>query len=351
LRNAVDPKGKTFNASHTGRFFVGNFMKQTLFDLEIIAGPCSLTAENAREIMYEIADVTTPGGQRAIFGTRAVGLKSRTAFDSSGFGAGMDFYMIQECLRLTKNQRRNIVLPSVLLAGQIAKNTGMLVAAEIMLPDIQLPFYAQQPELDGHLLIWNPAVDQLGWHIAQMAVYAQTYNWKLGIKNGKFLGDVHLTQADHPDYDGETLLEKTWQGLITYAAPQKNPPILIHRGVDVPQKGHFRNAPVHEIVKRVKRADPKLKIYFDPSHSFGPKLRDKIVQGTIDAMKLTVNGSFLYEGVLIETGTSPSDTNQHITVKELQQMVTQLSDFRLIRKPAQKAQSANTQSINAPYEK
>ena len=71
-------------------------------------------------------------------------------------------------------------------------------------------------------------------------------------------------------------MEKTWIGLSHYTG--MNEPgleeklILIHRGVDIYNKGDYRNLPVHQAAKRTKIAT-KAKLFFDPSHIHGPKLR------------------------------------------------------------------------------
>ena len=103
------------------------------YDLEIIAGPCSITPENAEEIIREIAPITTPDGKRAIYGTRVVGLKSRTALISDGKGMGIDFEIINQMLYQPEAERTQKSLPSIELAEKITKKTGLLIAAEIML--------------------------------------------------------------------------------------------------------------------------------------------------------------------------------------------------------------------------
>ena len=39
---------------------------------------------------------------------------------------------------------------------------------------------------------------------------------------------------------------------------------------------------------------------------------------------------YLYDGILIEAGDSPTDTDQHITLPELYDMTSKLSDIRPI---------------------
>jgi 3-deoxy-D-arabino-heptulosonate 7-phosphate (DAHP) synthase len=82
---------------------------------------------------------------------------------------------------------------------------------------------------------------------------------------------------------------------------------------------------------RTKMRAKGVKLYFDPSHSLGPKMRDEIVNETVEAMKMKIDeNNYLYDGVLIEVGTAKCDTHQHITVKELQELVDRLGEFRTL---------------------
>ena len=309
-------------------------MSNTPYNLELITGPCSITHENVQEIIHEIAEIKV-NGQKAIHGTRVVGLKSRTALNPSGEGMGIDIKAINQAIIASEDELAEITLPSIELAEQIVKQTGMKVGLEVMLPHVQLPFYERSEILKNNLLIWNPAVVQLGWITMELGKYAARNGWDIGIKNSKFLGREQLHEANHPDFTGETSLEKTWKGLTTFIPTEIKSPILIHRGVDVPRNDDFRNALAHEIARRVKEQIPGARLYLDPSHSYGPKLRDKIVSGTIEAMKMKHGDRFLYDGALIEVGTSPSDTHQHITTKELKELAEAVSEFRILRKPAE----------------
>lgn len=126
-------------------------------------------------------------------------------------------------------------------------------------------------------------------------------------------------------------MEKVWLGLSSYSNLPNERKVLIHRGVDSEIKSDFRNEVVHQCAKRAKMASDGIKLYFDPSHSFGPKKRDEIVNGTIEAMKMKDSkGNFLYDGILIEVGTSVTDTNQHITIQELKNMIGKINEFREI---------------------
>ena len=106
---------------------------------------------------------------------------------------------------------------------------------------------------------------------------------------------------------------------------------MIQRGCDLPRKGEYRNLPIHHTATRIKLRNQGngVKMFFDPSHAFGPKLRDKIVDLTVEAMKMKINDTeYLYDGILIEVGTAKCDTLQHISVKELVQLTQKLSEFR-----------------------
>ncbi|MDO8609443.1 MAG: hypothetical protein Q7R95_02760, partial [bacterium] len=161
------------------------------------------------------------------------------------------------------------------------------------------------------------------WPVLKMGKIAKRNGWFVGLKNGKWLGD---------DFHGQSSMEKTWIGLAKFTGFEEpgldDKLILIHRGVDIANKGDYRSLPVHHIAKNTKLAT-KAKLFFDPSHSYGPHLRDSIVKGTIEAMQIKNDeNEYLYDGILVETGRSKTDTEQHITVKELQTMCNELAKFR-----------------------
>jgi hypothetical protein len=310
-------------------------MNNKQYDLEIIAGPCSITPENTEEVINVTAQIKTPDGIRAIYGTRVVGLKSRTALDLKGDGMGIDSQVMQQAIKLPEEERMNLTIPSVELAEKIAKETGLLISTEVMIPHLQLPYWEQKKVLKNNVMIWNPAVDQLGWHVLELNDFAKKNGWNVGIKHAKFLGKDPLEVANHPDYKGETSLEKVLLGLTTYVHDNENDLVIIHRGVDVPGRGDYRNAITHEIMKRVRARLPKnAKLFFDPTHSIGPVMRHKIIDEIMVAMKLKVGDSFLYDGLLMEAGSSsPVDIGEHLTLDELQKLVNDLSTFRKLRTP------------------
>lgn len=295
--------------------------------IRIVAGPCSIDERNIEEI-FEIAEIKN-GSHYAVWGTRVVGLKSRTGLDAKGEGMGIDFDAFAKNMDILNEGGCNgdlVMLPSIEMAKKILDKTGLTIASEIMNPSVQMPLF--DGHFDGKLMPWNPSVDQLGWPIMQMARFAKKHNWAIGIKNGKWIG-MSKEAADAEDFEGECSIEKTWVGLTTYAAGASEV-ILIHRGVDIPEKGDYRNIPVHNIAKRTKMKSGA-KLFFDPSHSYGPKMRGDIVDATVEAMKMKMAGdTFLYDGILIEAGTSQTDTEQHITLDELRELVERISEFREI---------------------
>jgi hypothetical protein len=316
-------------------------IEQQSYDLEVIAGACSSDLDN-RDQVFEIADMRVRNQQgetqRGVFGVRNVRLKSRTALGEDD-EMGMDLPTLRP--QIDKGSAiLDMTPPSVEAAREIVAQTDLLVATEIMMPDIQIPHYENKIPKDK-LLLWTPAVDQLGWHVMQMTKYAKRQGWHIGIKNGKTLGST-LAEANDPNRTELIELEKVWKGLTTYAEGlDRSQLILIHRGVLVPERDKFRNALVHEVARRVKHAVPGVKLYLDPSHSYGPKLRHEIVSGTIDAMKMMDGNTHLYDGILIESGVSKTDTDQHITLDELQVLLEDLAKFRRLREPTPSAQKTS----------
>lgn len=298
--------------------------------IKIIAGPCSVDKSNEHQLL-EIADISIMNSQqkaqKAIWGLRVVGLKSRTSMDITGNGMGIDFKAyLQNTKIITSGKTTDdlSILPSINIACNIIKKTGLVVATEIMDPLVQLPVY-EKVVPKGKLFIWNPAVNQLGYQMHLMGIYAERNGWFIGIKNGKWFGE----SVD----SGVNIMEKNWIGQISFATqnnifPIHNKVAMIQRGVDVKDKGMFRYLPIHESAKKIKNMN-KVKIFFDPSHSLGPQLRDRIVEETIAAMKLKSDDEhYLYDGILIEVGNSTTDTDQHITVEELKILCSELSKFR-----------------------
>ncbi len=307
-------------------------MKQT--PVTIIAGPCSINEEN-QDQLFDIAklSISSPAGnKRVIWGLRVVGLKSRTVIAQDGVGMGIDFHTYMKNMNhfIEDNETHSFEdLPSALLAKRIIEETGLVVATEIVDPLIQLPSY-EKVIPKGKLLAWNPAVNQIGYSSLVMGKYVARNNWYLGIKNGKWLGETSESTM--------TSMEKTWVGLSSYAeegglSKQSDRTILIHRGVDIAGKGEFRSLPVHDAAQRVKQ-HTSTRLFFDPSHTYGPMLQHRIVDETIEALKLKVSdGEYLYDGVLIEVGDSPTDTHQHITISELETLCQKISLFREIQSP------------------
>lgn len=303
----------------------------------IIAGPCSVDEKNKAEIM-EIATMTvtnTAGKkQKAIAGTRVVGIKSRTELSSDGNGMGMDYEVYEanlEKLLAGKPATSFEMAPSAKISIDIFEKTGFIIATEVCSPLIQLmPLAGKIPA--GKLLPWNPAVNQLGWPLHEMAMIAKANDWLIGIKNGKSLGES-VTSAESPTHSAKTPLEKVWGGLVAYAQLPKDQVYMIHRGIEAHQRGDYRSIPIHQTARRMK-VSAGTPLLFDPSHSLGPKMRMHIAAATIDAMQMKMpDGSYLYDGALIEAGTSTTDTDQHVTLEELRDIVEAVARFRNLQSP------------------
>ena len=296
--------------------------------LTIIAGPCSINYNNINEV-EEILNIEI-NGDKVIAGTRCVGLKSRTSYINDSKDMGIDFEAFkhnQQLLIDGESCDKFEILPSIQLAKQLQNKYDCIIATEIMEPAIQMPLLDKY--LTGSVIPWNPAVNALGWNIQYMSQYCEKHNnWLLGIKNPKNLG-ISVEEVEINDKTAP--METVWSGLASYSSLPNKRKILIHRGVDSEKKSDFRNELVHNVAMRVKNAASGVKLFFDPSHSFGSKMRDKIVAGTVEAMKMRdLLGNFLYDGILIEVGTSTTDTTQHISIKELKEMVNKISEFREI---------------------
>lgn len=300
-------------------------------DVEIIAGHCSVSPEHFHEL-YEMSEIMVSDGsggkKRGLSAVRLVGLKSRTEYNVTGDAMGMDFPVLEQAIVYGT---ADTVPPSVLLAEQFVKDTGMGVAAEMIYPTEQMGFYEGRIP-DGRFMPWSPSNEQLGGPLRKMGIIAARHNWTVGIKNGKWL-DIPYEDASDMGSETVSTLEKTWIGLATYAKAAGANIAFIHRGVDIPEKGDHRNALIHGVVAHLAKRVPEARRYFDPSHSLGPKLRDRIVEETIEAMRMRAGNDFLYNGILIEAGTSMTDTKQHVTIEELRIIIEEVSKFRTLRGP------------------
>jgi hypothetical protein len=296
-------------------------------NVKIIAGPCSINKDNVKDL-YDIASLNK--NKSPIYGLRIVGLKSRTELKHSVEFMGIDFDVhLKLCIDLINGiyaVNKNVAYPSIEIAKEINKKyPEMRIASEIVDPVLQIPVFAMN--LGNKFIPWNPAVNQLGWPMGIIGEYARKYNLSIGIKNGKNLGTSIVESEIH---NKTAPLEKTWKGLATYTGVHNEPSriIMIQRGIDDPLNGNYRNFPIHKCAARVKK-DTNYQMFFDPSHVCGPKLRNNIINETLEAMKLKLDdGSFLYDGALIEVGTSTTDTEQHITIGELSNLIDELSKFR-----------------------
>lgn len=299
-------------------------------NIKIIAGPCSINQNNVSQL-YEISSLNTYN-RNPIYGLRVVGLKSRTELKHSAEFMGIDFDVhIKLCVDLINGNytvTKDTMYPSIQIAKEIhARYPEMRIATEVVDPFLQIPVFAMN--LGDKFIPWNPAVEQLGWFMGVIGEYAKKYNLSIGIKNAKNLGSSIVESEIH---DRNAPLEKVWKGMATYTGihSRKEKIIMIQRGIDDPLNGNYRNFPIHKCAARVKK-ETGYQMFFDPSHVCGPKMRDNIVEETIEAMKLKLDdGRFVYDGVLIEAGTSTTDTLQHITIDELSDLIDALSKFRTL---------------------
>lgn len=308
------------------------------YDTQVIAGPCSIDLELEDNLkgIYALSEITVRNmrgeTQRGLGGTRVVELKSKTILQPDGktMGVGFNHYFrVEEGVIVLKNPQPEEPSPGAKASEQIVKDTGLLVATELMLPHIQLPQYEGLiPE--EKFLGWQPSVEGLGYPHITIGEFVRRYNWFHGIKNSKHL-DIPLDVANDPTRYNGSSLQRHWSSLASYA--QNNRIIFIHRGVETPEKGEWRSALVHEIARATKHSVPGSKLYLDPSHSCGPNLRDKIVEESIKAMKMEDGNQWLYDGLLIESGNSITDTGQHITHDELRCLLQDLAKFRNLRAP------------------
>jgi hypothetical protein len=296
----------------------------------IIAGPCSVNEKNIEQI-HAIArmKVTSRDGtiSPAIWGVRCVGLKSRSSINKTGEGMGLDFHAYMKNIKHLMSGggiEGLVITPSVEVAKRLIVETGVVIASEIMEPLSQLPVYERElPK--GKVLVWNPAVNQLGYQMHVMGTYANRNNWFIGMKNGKWLGEAPEGEVN--------IMEKNWIGQVTFATEDGTFPLtdriaMIQRGVDVSGKGEYRNLPVHESAVKAKRM-AGVKMFYDPSHIHGTLLRNKIVDATIEAMHMKMDdGTYLYDGILVEVGDSLTDTGQHISISELQEICDKVAVFR-----------------------
>lgn len=306
--------------------------------LEIWAGPCSINRQNVSEL-YAIAELTTKNikGEtiRAIRGTRIVGEKSRTNDSRETNSIGLD---------IAANQRNADILqsggtindfeipPSVAIATEFIGLTGLMMVTEITDPWIQMPTYQLAKIPSGQALFWNPAVQQLGRPVEIMSRFASANGWDIGLKNGKWLG-AELNEVENPERGTFSPMENVWAGLFSYVSKNTGRVFIIERGVDVPGKGKKRNAETPEATRRVK-AKLNCHVAIDTSHLLGGNFtEEEIIEWTIDRLHLRDNSGFLYDALLIEAGTSTTDTNQHISVDGLGYLANEVAKFRPLASP------------------
>lgn len=320
----------------------------------IIAGPCSISNAGMQAI-YDIARIRVRNSNgemvSGVWGTRVVGLKSRSRRDPSGNGMGIDWATyVSNAKTLDRGGSVNhLEMPSsVIMAGTIYERTGLAVTSEICDPHVQLPPLSR---MLGHapVMIWGPSVNALGHPYMTMGAYGEKHpRWLVGIKNPKWLGDCPLATAQDTQNARTSSMEETWAHLESWTGLPLEKLVFIQRGVEVEGKGDYRNAPIHAAAVRLQRRYPQARIYFDPSHSLGPKRRDRIVDATIEAMLMRMpdDSGYAYDGALIEAGPSETDTKQHISVDEVAKICEAVGRERPLVQPDDIPSSVITRKPN-----
>ncbi len=264
----------------------------------IIAGPCSIDEQNIDQAI-EI------GRLPEVDGVRCVGLKSVTS-PRPFMGIDRDWYF-GGC-RGTP--------PSVKLARKIVKETGKHIAFEVM-DNKQLAPLLYDPVFENRVFLWNPAIMQLGWPLFRAARLAASQGWAIGLKNPKWSGEPELELTPDTTLDNG---EKTWWGNAKFVEEGGIKPVMIQRGIEGAGKYPYRNIPNHAASACMRTLG--YEVWIDPSHIFGKALRDEIVERTLEALELRLDdGRYLYDGLLVEVGTSQTDTDQHITIEELEGLI------------------------------
>jgi 3-deoxy-D-arabino-heptulosonate 7-phosphate (DAHP) synthase len=266
-------------------------------DFTIIAGPCSIDQDNVKE-------ATEIGRIPEVDGVRCVGLKSVTS-PRPFMGIDKEAYFNNDLM----------TWPSVRLAQQIIAETGKFIAFELM-DTSQLRQYVRLPL--GKVFVWNPAIGQVGYPVYQSAKIGKHYEWRIGIKNPKWAGTPEFEAAPGIVLDNG---EKNWLGNAKFSEEAGLRPVMIQRGIEGTDKGTYRNIPNHQASLKMKALG--YEVFFDPSHTFGKDMRDEIVARTLDVLRILApdGDGYLYSGILIEVGTSQTDTGQHITIDELRKLI------------------------------
>lgn len=309
--------------------------------LQVIGGHCSFSNEPGQlEELHAIANiqVPTPDGthQRGVHSVRFVTLKSCT--NASNPGIGMDAQAVDYIIT-HPDQKESIDLPGIKMSAQFAKEEGVGIGAEIMIPHIQMPQYERHLAGKASLFPWIPSSVILGWVAREMDFWCQRTGGTLGIKNPKWLGST-LPKAEDSSSDILTSMQRSWDGMETFTNT-KTDTVFINRGVDVPEKGTHRNAITHEIARRIKRSKPHRRMGIDLNHACGPNHRDEIAPLLVQALLMTVDGTPLnrggiplYDVLLAEVGTtSITDSGQHMSIPEFSDLLTEVSKHRPLLEP------------------
>ena len=118
---------------------------------------------------------------------------------------------------------------------------------------------------------------------------------------------------------------------------------VIHRGFYSYSKGIYRNSPMWEIPVKLKTEFPELDVICDPSHIAGDS---RLI---LEVSKLALH--YGMNGLMIETHPNPkdawSDSSQQVTPNELQSIIRELTNSRLVEKYENEELDFLRQEINS----
>jgi hypothetical protein len=300
--------------------------------LEIWAGHCSENKNNIEETeriaRQTIRNPRTGRQQRIVNRTRGVAFKSRTGLKDLLSYMGMDWKAIQanDTMYMEgKGHLDYLLYPSLIHLSNISRATGVGVASEILMPHLQLPVWGRYFK-GKSFQPWTAAVDSKGTSAMEFANWANRFGWDIALKNPKISGKrtyTELLTAPQKEIEKTTVFS-TWQGAWSWAGSNQNT-TMIHRGVDMPSDlegmDTFRNLPIHRVAAALQ-AVTGCNLGYDPSHINGQGRKEHIVEDAIEAAQ-TINpftGNPQYQVLLLEVGNSTTDTEQHITLNQLQQI-------------------------------
>lgn len=252
-------------------------------DLSLIAGPCA--AENEHQVISTARELK----ERGIHSFRACLWKPRTSPGFEGVGE-RGFPWLAEVSKL-----------------------GMTVGTEVLLPEhvTALTNYIHRSNADAQVLVWLGARNQN--HLIQREIAARMKDTapttKLMIKNQPWKDESH------------------WLGIVEHVRSIGVPDhqiVLCHRGFNPnghPNPRGLRNLPDIELMKRVKQ-NTGLPMIYDLSHIAGSRRNVPLVLAEL------IHQGEPCDGIMVEVHPTPetalTDSQQQITVQELEQLLNML---------------------------